>query len=295
MPPIRMAARRTFRSATDATRFTSTTPHASSKSPVSPLPASSAGSSQPGAPNSRISKARPGASPGGSETPEERVRRLRAAHEAARKAQVSGVDKAIGTGRRFFDYAHRFTIIGLLGFTAIAGLISVYSVYDMVTYNRQRRAEFIEAQKRIEADELASARLAFIKGTATEDQIRLVEESTARAAEQGTKLPPLLAPASKFKSDSSSSTSTPLSEGQVAATTDAEAATGEEEKKSRSWWPFGSSSSSSTTEATAAEQTSLKDAAVAAVEKERERQQHGGPLDRIGVETAGETKKKGWW
>lgn len=97
-----MASRVGPRSVKDATRFTSTIPHATSKSAQSaanavPKPAAS----------SRI--------PG--ETPEQRVRRLRAAHLAAQSAQISKTDKVIDYSRRFFDAAHRFTVGGVILFT----------------------------------------------------------------------------------------------------------------------------------------------------------------------------------
>lgn len=90
------------RSATDATRFTSTTPHASAKVPSS--------TTKPKAPPQR----KPG--PAG-ETPQEKVRRLRAAADAARDAQVSTFDKIIVRGRVWADRAHRFTALSLIGAT----------------------------------------------------------------------------------------------------------------------------------------------------------------------------------
>lgn len=63
----------------------------------------------------------------------------------------------------------------------------------MLRYNRARRAEWVEAQKKLEADELATARLAYLKGEATEEQIVLVEEANREAEAKGEKLPPLLA------------------------------------------------------------------------------------------------------
>lgn len=70
----------------------------------------------------------------------------------------------------------------------------MYSVWDMLRYNRARRAEWIEAQKKFEADELATARIAYLKGDATEEQILLVEEANREAEEKGIKLPSLLSP-----------------------------------------------------------------------------------------------------
>lgn len=53
------------------------------------------------------------------ETPAQKVARLRAAHQAAKNAQVSQLDKIISSARRAFDSAHHYTIIGLIGFTGM--------------------------------------------------------------------------------------------------------------------------------------------------------------------------------
>jgi hypothetical protein len=93
-----MASKIGPRSVKDATRFTSTIPHATSKS---------AGSAITPKASPRI--------PG--ESPEQRVRRLRQAHLAAQKAQISKTDKFIDVSRRFFDVAHRWTVGGIVLFT----------------------------------------------------------------------------------------------------------------------------------------------------------------------------------
>lgn len=170
-----MASRMGSRSVKDATRFTSTIPHATSKSATSAAAAPR---------TMRI--------PG--ETPEQRVKRLRQAHLAAQQAQISRTDRVIDASRRFFDVAHRWTVGGLVMFSVVAGVVSVYSVWDMLRYNRARRAEWVEAQKKFEADELATARIAYLKGDATEEQILLVEEANREAEEKGIKLPSLLSP-----------------------------------------------------------------------------------------------------
>lgn len=72
--------------------------------------------------------------------------------------------------------------------------MSIYSVWDMLQYNRARRAEWIQAQKKFEADALSAARVAYLKGEATDEQIALVEEANREAEEKGAKLPPLLSP-----------------------------------------------------------------------------------------------------
>lgn len=99
--PIKVAPR----SVSDATRFTAATPHASSKL-AEPRPAAAAAGGR--APKPKIIT---------SETPEERVARLRAAHRSAIEARVSKADKIIDRGRRFFDSAHKVAVMGLIGFT----------------------------------------------------------------------------------------------------------------------------------------------------------------------------------
>ncbi|KAF6797565.1 hypothetical protein CSOJ01_12945 [Colletotrichum sojae] len=280
-----MASRVGPRSASDATRFTSTTPHAASKSSPTTAAASSAATQKTpaAAPSPKI----PGRLPG--ETPEERVRRLRAAHEAARKAQTSSVDRVIGGSRRFFDVAHKATVLGLVGFTAIAGLVSVYSVYDMVTYNKQRRADFIEAQRKMEEDSLAAARLAFINGTATDAQVTLVEEANARARETGVKLPPLLS-APTVTTQAEKIFGTGQQHAQQQQTTTSEEATQQQQQSGgSSWW-------SAAIPAPESAKDSIQDKAKAAFDRERENRRQGGPLDQIGLpQEEKKPEKKGWW
>ncbi|KAJ4254414.1 hypothetical protein NW762_010012 [Fusarium torreyae] len=249
-----MASRMGPRSVKDATRFTSTIPHATSKA----------------APKvSRI--------PG--ESPEQRVRRLRQAHLAAQHAQISKTDRLIDASRRFFDVAHRWTVGGIVIFTVVAGVVSVYSVWDMVQYNRARRAEWVEAQKRLEADELAMARLAYIKGEATEEQILLVEEANRAAEAKGEKLPPLL-PAATHRThfeEHIKPTFQDKSENEAAKTSSGKGV-------------FGIFSGGQKQE----------DAKVQSSEEPEEQQnrirlEKGGPLDQLGVDPAGGSSSKSWW
>lgn len=101
-----MASRVGPRTVKDATRFTSTIPHATSKSAAAASGPSSIVSKSPKQPP-RI--------PG--ETPEQRVRRLRMAHLAAQQAQISNMDRIIDSSRRFLDVAHRWTVKGIVLFT----------------------------------------------------------------------------------------------------------------------------------------------------------------------------------
>lgn len=77
--------------------------------------------------------------------------------------------------------------MGPLCLPVLAGVATAYTFYDMLTYNKKRTAEWVEAQKRIEADSLEAARLAYMTNKATEEQIALVEEQLERERESGHK------------------------------------------------------------------------------------------------------------
>ncbi|KAJ4393550.1 hypothetical protein N0V93_002762 [Gnomoniopsis smithogilvyi] len=271
-----MAAKGGERTASSATRFTATTPHASSK----------LGSGAPKAPTSRFAPApgtgvprkpvESGRSSAGAETPEQRVARLRAAHEAAKNAKISRFDSILARARPFFDSAHRITVIGLVGLTAVAGLMTAYTAYDML---------------RLEA-----ARLAYMRGDATDEQMSLIEQANARP--EGFQLPSILSapkPIAKTASE------------EIAATGSAPEAQ-PEEKKSGLWGLFSSGSKKESQDAAAEkpqprsldEKRAMLESARAAFEQEKENQRKGGPLDRLGTEestparNAEQPKKKGW-
>ncbi|KAF4968818.1 hypothetical protein FSARC_3846 [Fusarium sarcochroum] len=255
-----MASRMGPRSVKDATRFTSTIPHATSKA----------------APKvSRI--------PG--ESPEQRVRRLRQAHLAAQHAQVSKTDRIIDVSRRFFDVAHRWTVGGIVIFTVVAGVVSVYSVWDMVQYNRARRAEWVEAQKRLEADELAMARLAYIKGEATEEQILLVEEANHAAEAKGEKLPPLLAaPTHRTHFEEHIKPSfQDKSEDDAAKTSSGKGVLG----------IFSGGQKQEDAKVQSSDKPELQESRIRL--EQLGTQQNGGPLDQLGVDPAGGSSSKSWW
>lgn len=112
----KMAAKDGERSASSATRFTATTPHASSKMGSGAATPKSRFQSVPGTGGPRKPPS-PARTPTGAETPEQRVARLRAAHEAAKNAKVSRFDQILAKSRPFFDSAHRITVISLVGLT----------------------------------------------------------------------------------------------------------------------------------------------------------------------------------
>ncbi|RDA84291.1 hypothetical protein CP532_3333 [Ophiocordyceps camponoti-leonardi (nom. inval.)] len=270
------------RSVKDATRFTSTVPHATSKTASQALP------TPPSPPPPKSSSWMPG------ETAEQRVVRLRQAHLAAQRAQIKPMDRVIDSMRVFLDATHKLTINGIILFTGLAALVSIYSVWDMLRFNRSRRAEWIEIQKRLESDELSAARIAYLKGEGTEAQIALVEEANREAERLGTKLPPLLPPPEQRTHFEETVKPVLVRRDQ---STDGKGILGIFSGL------FGGSSSGDETAAAAAASAPLQDgptpsdvggtgtivrtveaSAKSAWETEKERQRTGGSLDRLGLD-----------
>ncbi|GAP91464.1 hypothetical protein SAMD00023353_6200450 [Rosellinia necatrix] len=304
------------RSVADATRFTSNTPHANRKSSPAgagrPLSSPNTSSQSPSSASSSSALPRRGGGMGPipQETMEERVRRLRAAHLAAKQHDVSKMDKIIGNSRRIFDAAHKFTVMGLIGFSGLALLVTVYATADMMVYNRKRRNEFFALQKQLKEDSLEAARLAYMTGTASEEQVALVEEATARAEETGIALPSILsapqaaAPAGGYTTPTTTTTTT--------TTTTATPETRKSGGGGLSGWLFGGLKKEETTDTfgpgderwktdAGAGVGALRDTAKAAFEQERDSQRRGGPLDQVGLDPAADAdaegkkkKKKGW-
>ncbi|RDA91205.1 hypothetical protein CP533_3389 [Ophiocordyceps camponoti-saundersi (nom. inval.)] len=271
------------RSVKDATRFTSTVPHATSKI-AGPAPPKSS-SWMPG------------------ETAEQRVARLRKAHLAAQRAQIKPMDRVINSMRVFLDVTHKLTVNGIILFTVLAALVSVYSVWDMLRFNRSRRAEWIEIQKRLESDDLSAARIAYLKGEGTEAQIALVEEANREAERLGTKLPPLLPP--------------PEQRTHFEETVKPVLVRRDQNKDGKGILGifsglFGGSSSSDEASAAVVQDGSapydvgtgnmvqtVEASAKSAWETEKERQRRGGSLDRLGLEAgdsdlSSSSGTKGW-
>ena len=96
----------------------------------------------------------------------------------------------------------------------------------MLRLNRARLSEFQASYSSIQADRLNAARIAFISGTATEDQIALVEEANRRAEEEGGKLPPLMSSPRRPR------------ESEAAQTSDATQTEELADPSSKSWWQW---------------------------------------------------------
>lgn len=185
--------------------------------------------------------------------------------------------------------------------------MSIYSVWDMLRYNRARRAEWVEAQKKLEADELAAARVAYLKGTATEEQIILVEEASREAEAKGVKLPPLLAPP-EHRTHFEERVKPALEGGEGAAEKGQSKGilgffSGLTGKKEENATPSQASADASgvsgeVTSSTSGVVQAVGDKAKDAWEKEKENQRRGGNLDQLGLETGSQNQgsaKKGWW
>ncbi|KAK7191303.1 hypothetical protein DPSP01_003072 [Paraphaeosphaeria sporulosa] len=109
------------------------------------------------------------------ETPQQKVKRLREAANRAKLAQVTRWDYAYMYGRMAADAVHRFTVYGIIFATGCIGVLAVFSIGDMVVYNRRKRAIFFEDQEREQAKILSIARTAVAEGRATPAQAALVE------------------------------------------------------------------------------------------------------------------------
>ncbi|KAI1104982.1 hypothetical protein F4804DRAFT_305631 [Jackrogersella minutella] len=319
-----MAVDYSSRSVADATRFTANTPHAHAKAPSSPNPSSSQPSSSsrsktPSSPRPSPPNRNPPPPPPSPETMEERVRRLRAAHLAARRHETSRFDRIVDVSRRYFDAAHKITVLGLIGFSGLALFVTIYATADMMIYNRKRRNEFFAVQQQLRSDSLEAARLAYMTGAASPEQVALVEEAESRARQSGAALPPLLssprpAAAAAATTEMVGRSAWPgeaMAESSVSGADDQPQATEEKQKRAGlSGWLFGGLKREEEplnfdAEAAAAGlgpksggggalDEGLKSKAKAAFEQERENQRNGGPLDQLGKPSA-EEKKKGWW
>jgi hypothetical protein len=190
----------------------------------------------------------------------------------------------------------------------------------MMMYNRKRRTEFFTVQKQLHEDSLEAARLAYMTGTASAEQIALVEDATAKAKSTGTSMPSILS----SPTPANSTTATLPGESLDAISNQAAGGAEQQEPKKGglTGWLFSglkkeedptttiASASSSETLGSSDEAwrispstaTAVSDKAKAAFSQERDNQRRGGPLDQVGLDTTtaavpaaeGNNKKKGW-
>lgn len=89
-------------------------------------------------------------------------------------AQVTKWDYMYLYGRMTADAVHRFTVYGLIFATGCIGVLAVFSIGDMIVYNRRKRAIYFAEEERQQARILEAARNAVATGTATAAQNALV-------------------------------------------------------------------------------------------------------------------------
>ncbi|KAF7188699.1 hypothetical protein HII31_09951 [Pseudocercospora fuligena] len=159
------------RSPSDATRFTSTGPYVSTK----PSSSTSFTSSNPATTGTQINF---GSAPPG-ETPQQKIARLRAAAALAKQGKETTFDKTVRIGRLWADRAHRVTALSLIGLAVVSGAVATAGITDMLMHNRRKRNEWLAQKQAESARDLAIARQAEAQGTATEDQILLINRERA--------------------------------------------------------------------------------------------------------------------
>jgi hypothetical protein len=207
----------------------------------------------------------------------------------------------------------------------------------MLMYNKKRKAEFIEAQRKMASDSLEAARLAYMTNKATPEQIALVEEALEReSGSEGSifsKLPSIIgAPKSLSTEQQGGKQEGDNHQGvvagaQVPVTQQQEQQQTREEapKKAggiRSWFSSSLGKSEESEDVTKRfgweglseeddtagvresdlvraveeKQARLREKASKALEREKERERTGGPLDRVGIdaEKSAPSSKK-WW
>ncbi|KAI5794282.1 hypothetical protein DFH27DRAFT_602296 [Peziza echinospora] len=125
------------RSPADATRFTSTGPHAGQNlftASTNPAPAGI--------------NAAAGGGPGG-ETPQQRIARLREGARKHKMEKITVMDKLYVHGRVWADRAHRAVAFGLIGVTFLCGGVTILTVTEMIIINRRLKREYAEEAKRL--------------------------------------------------------------------------------------------------------------------------------------------------
>ncbi|KAL3424206.1 hypothetical protein PVAG01_03487 [Phlyctema vagabunda] len=257
------------KSVTDATRFTSTTPHASARPPsayTKPIPNAS-----------RLRT--PG--PTG-ETPQQKVARLRAAAAKTRDAKISTFDKVLVHGRVWADRAHRFTTLSLIGITFICGGVTVYALGDMMIYNRKKRAEFYAQEKATRENAIEKAKLAISHGTASQDDIEFIEreETYRQYMEERINKPGL------WKRSTQWLFSSLKKDDEIS---------GESSTKKASGDATAGSAEGSVLKALEDKKNVAEGKITQAISAEKNRQRTGGPLDRLGSSDDENTPKAGGW
>ena len=164
------------------TRFTSTSPHATSQPYPSFTSSSNTASTittDPSSPSfSRPSPTFNHPSPDG-ETPAQKVARLRSAHLQQKSSTLlTPADRFLARSRIYADFLHRGALYTLIGLTGAGVAITFYSLISIVSHNRRQKKSWIDAQ----LDKLDDARSAFLEGSASAEQLHLLEQERAGEA-----------------------------------------------------------------------------------------------------------------
>lgn len=77
------------------------------------------------------------------------------------------------------DRAHRVTTLGLIGLSLVTLVLATGGITDMVLHNRRKRNEWFAEMQMKSAKELGEARRAQSLGSATEDQVLLINRERA--------------------------------------------------------------------------------------------------------------------
>ncbi|EMC92703.1 hypothetical protein BAUCODRAFT_114540 [Baudoinia panamericana UAMH 10762] len=176
------------RSPSDATRFTATGPYASSSTSFN----TTAPPSVPPPPKAGTTINFGSAPP--NETPQQKIARLRAASQAAKRGTETAFDTTVRVGRIWADRVHRVTATSLIGLTVVSACVAAAGITDMLLHNRRRRNEWLAEKQAESARDLAMAIEAQKAGRASEDQTLLInrERAAMEAAEAKRNQPGIL-------------------------------------------------------------------------------------------------------
>ena len=205
--------------------------------------------------------------------------------------------------------------------TAVAGVVTIYALGDMIVYNRKKKREYFAEQKAIAMAELHSAQEALARGTATEEQFAILirenklpnqasKASVSDSTDFGKAQAAMQQGAGKIAEESKGAWATAKSWIFAGLKKEEEI----EDETARLGYEGTSEDddvmgerSSDIARAVAARKIEMEQKAREALEREKKRQLEGGPLDRLhtseegqaGVRTAvadgavGDAKPKG--
>jgi hypothetical protein len=169
----------------------------------------------------------------------------------------------------------------------IAGAVTVYALGDMMIYNRRRRREYFSEQKALTEAATQDAAVALRSGTATAEQLKLLEQQRGQAAVAAD----MRQKAAEMREARANAAAAPV-------------AVEKEEGKgivgSATAWLFKGLKTEDRPEVgyeNVVDERGVQGGVVRAVEARRaeeKREANGGPLDRLGTEEEKEEGKGGW-